>query len=618
MANDNNEAATEATEATPFDSNKAITACHGITASIVAAQEALGEAIEGRFQYKQRQRILAAGLSAANTALRSTVEFPRGMVSASGVASQPAAPEGDVVLRDELEALMEHRIALGVDRALGELRGQSGELRDLVDQAVNAKSGQLEAKLVSIVQETLTESLRTLEESLEDRMREIAAAATTAAAERERVNKALDEARKAAEQGIKAAGGDQILEQIEDVRDIRIDVGDFNVGDIEERSATDTSTDNEAVEGDEVEAAEGEVEAAEEEVEAAEGEVEAAEEEVVEAAEEEVVEAAEEEVVEAAEEEVIEAAEEEVIEAAEEEVVEAAEEEVVEAAEEEVIEAAEEEVVEAAEEEVIEAAEEEVIEAAEEEIVVADDGEDIGIDVDGLDSVEMEEIEVDLSAGAELDAVQTGEGEPLFIAEDEAEQSAEIVDAGGDEPIEVEAGEADEPIDEEIPAGEEADEEAINRYLELASKLRGRKNFPAAMELYIKVLELDAQNFEAHVGLGAVHLQTPDYDAAQEEFATALEIDPDSPAGYLGMGEVHFLKKEYAKAIKQYGKCLDLDADLAQAYCNRGLSYYYQKNHKKAFLDLQKAYRLDPEIPNIKKYLQMVMKVIKKQEDKKS
>ena len=578
MANDNNEAATEATEATPFDSNKAITACHGITASIVAAQEALGEAIEGRFQYKQRQRILAAGLSAANTALRSTVEFPRGMVSASGVASQPAAPEGDVVLRDELEALMEHRIALGVDRALGELRGQSGELRDLVDQAVNAKSGQLEAKLVSIVQETLTESLRTLEESLEDRMREIAAAATTAAAERERVNKALDEARKAAEQGIKAAGGDQILEQIEDVRDIRIDVGDFNVGDIEERSATDTSTDNEAVEGDEVEAAEGEVEAAEEEVEAAEGEVEAAEEEVVEAAEEEVVEAAEEEV----------------------------------------IEAAEEEVVEAAEEEVIEAAEEEVIEAAEEEIVVADDGEDIGIDVDGLDSVEMEEIEVDLSAGAELDAVQTGEGEPLFIAEDEAEQSAEIVDAGGDEPIEVEAGEADEPIDEEIPAGEEADEEAINRYLELASKLRGRKNFPAAMELYIKVLELDAQNFEAHVGLGAVHLQTPDYDAAQEEFATALEIDPDSPAGYLGMGEVHFLKKEYAKAIKQYGKCLDLDADLAQAYCNRGLSYYYQKNHKKAFLDLQKAYRLDPEIPNIKKYLQMVMKVIKKQEDKKS
>ena len=601
MANDNTEGATEATEATPFDSNKAITACHGITASIVAAQEALGEAIEGRFQYKQRQRILVAGLSAANTALRTTVEYPRSMMGASGVAPQAAAPDGDVVLRDELEALMEHRIALGVDRALGELRGQSGELRDLVDQAVNAKSGQLEARLVSIVQETLTESLKTLEESLEDRMREIAAAATTAAAERERVNKALDEARKAAEKGIKAAGGDQILEQIEDVRDIRIDVGDFNVGDIEERSAAEAS----AADEPDDEAAEG-------------AEVEAGEEEVVEADEEEVIEADEEEVIEAAEDEVVEAAEEEVVEAAEEEVVEADEEEVVEAAEEEVVEADEEEVVEAAEEEVIEADEEEVVEAGDEEIVVAE-GDDIGIDVDEIDvdSVEMEEIEVDLSGGADLDAVQTGDGEPLFIAEDEAEQSAEIVEMGGDEPIEVEAGEADEAIEDEAPVGEEADEEATNRYLELASKLRGRKNFPAAMELYIKVLELDANNFEAHVGLGAVHLQTPDYDAAQEEFATALEFDPESPAGYLGMGEVHFLKKEYGKAIKQYGKCLDLDADLAQAYCNRGLSYYYQKNHKKAFLDLQKAYRLDPEIPNIKKYLQMVMKVIKKQEDKK-
>ena len=585
MANDNNEGATEATEATPFDSNKAITACHGITASIVAAQEALADAIEGRFEFKQRQRILVAGLSAANTALRSTVEFPRGMATSGGFVPQTSEPDGDVVRRDELEALMEHRIALGVDRALGNLRGQSGELRDLVDQAVNAKSGQLEARLVSIVQETLTESLVTLEESLEDRMREIAAAATTAAAERERVNKALDEARKAAEQGIKAAGGDKILEQIEDVRDIRIDVGDFNVGDIEERSAAEAGAadepNDEAIEGAEVEAGE-------------------------------------EEIAEAPEEEVVEAAEEEAVEAAEEEAVEAAEEEVVEAAEEEVVEAAEEEIVEAAEEEVVEAAEEEVVEAGDEDIVVAE-GDDIGIDVDDIDvdSIEMEEIEVDLSGGADLDAVQTGDGEPLFIAEEEAEQSAEIVEAGGDEPIEVEAGEADEPIEGDAPAGEEADEEAINRYLELASKLRGRKNFPAAMELYIKVLELDANNFEAHVGLGAVHLQTPDYDAAQEEFATALDIDPESPAGYLGMGEVHFLKKEYGKAIKQYGKCLDLDADLAQAYCNRGLSYYYQKNHKKAFLDLQKAYRLDPEIPNIKKYLQMVMKVIKKQEDKK-
>ena len=517
MAKQKSEGATDVSAAA-FDSNKAMAACHGILASIVAAQEELGDAIHGRFQFKQRQRILAAGLSAAGQAAQASVGIPRGFGTAPGVVASGLAPAGDAMRREEIEALIEHRIQLGVDKALGEIRGQSGELREIVDQAVNAKAGQLEARLVSIVQETLTDSLKTLEESLEDRMREIAAAATTAAAERERVNKALDEARKAAEQGLRAASGDEILEQIEDVRDIRIDVGDYNVGDIEERGAgasedVDASVDEAA--------AEEEIEAGEEEVEAGEEEVEADE---------------------------------------------------------------------------------------------APEEEDFGIEVNEIDiqSSEMEEIEVDMSGEADLDVVQTGDGEPLIIADDVADQDAEVVEAVGSDPIEIEAGDGEGDAE-----GAEADPEAVNRYLELASKLRGRKNFPAAMELYIKVLELEADNFEAHVGLGAVHLQAPDFDAASEEFATALDIDPDSPAGYLGMGEVHFLKKEYSKAIKQYAKCLELDSELAQAHCNRGLSYFYQKNHKKAFLDLQKAYRFDPEIPNIKKYLQMVMKVIKKQESKK-
>ena len=543
MAKQKNEDATDVSVAA-FDSNKAMAACHGILASIVAAQEELGDAIHGRFQFKQRQRILAAGLTAAGRASHASMDIPRGFGAAPGVIASGMAPASDAMRREEIEALIEHRIQLGVDKALGEIRGQSGELREIVDQAVNAKAGQLEARLVSIVQETLTDSLKTLEESLEDRMREIAAAATTAAAERERVNKALDEARKAAEQGLKAASGDEILEQIEDVRDIRIDVGDYNVGDIEERGAgaseaVDASLDEAAAE-EEVEAGEEEVEAGEEEVEAGEEEIEAGEEEI-----------------------------------------------------------------EAGEEEV-EAAEEEI--AAEE----APEGEDFGIEVDenDLQSSELEEIEVDMSGEADLDIVQTGDGEPLVIADDEADQDAEVVEDAGRDPIEIETGDGE-------TEGVEGDPEAVNRYLELASKLRVRKNFPAAMELYIKVLELEADNFEAHVGLGAVHLQAPDFDAASEEFATALDIDPNSPAGYLGMGEVHFLKKEYSKAIKQYAKCLKLDSELAQAYCNRGLSYFYQKNHKKAFLDLQKAYRLDPEIPNIKKRLQMVMKVIKKQESKK-
>lgn len=155
------------------------------------------------------------------------------------------------------------------------------------------------------------------------------------------------------------------------------------------------------------------------------------------------------------------------------------------------------------------------------------------------------------------------------------------------------------------------DHEAIERYLELAAKIRDRKNYTAAVELYDKVLELDEANVEAHIGLGAVHLQTPNYDAAALEFGRALKIDPDSPAGYLGMGEVHLLRKDYAAAIKQYNRCIALDDELGMAYRNRGLCFLYRRNHKRAFLDLQKAYRLEPEIPHIKEHLQEVMRALR-------
>jgi hypothetical protein len=38
------------------------------------------------------------------------------------------------------------------------------------------------------------------------------------------------------------------------------------------------------------------------------------------------------------------------------------------------------------------------------------------------------------------------------------------------------------------------------------------------------------------------------------------------------------------------------------------MSHYYRKNYKQALQDLDRAFSLDPEIPNIRKYMQMVSK----------
>ena len=131
------------------------------------------------------------------------------------------------------------------------------------------------------------------------------------------------------------------------------------------------------------------------------------------------------------------------------------------------------------------------------------------------------------------------------------------------------------------------------------------------MELYAKVLDLDADNYEARIGRGVLHLESKDFKAALAEFQAAESIDPARPAGALGTAEVYFQDKKFKKAIREYTKCLKLNDQLAQAYCNRGLSYYYEKNYKKAFLDLMRAYDIDPELPNIKKYLKLVRNKVK-------
>ncbi len=441
-----------------IDSSKAIAACQGILASVRTSTEELNEAIKGRFSFGARQRILAAGMAAGSR----TVELPweaqrQSMLRGGGVAVSAAAPAGgDGVRREEIETLIDHKVGLAVDKALAEFSGQSGVLRDAIDTAVGTMAASLETKLMGIMRENLTEALATLEQSLDDRMRDVASGAAADMAERDRIDKALEEQRKQAEKGLRSAGGDELLDQIEDVRNVDLDVASFDVGDIEE----------------------------------------------------------------------------------------------------------------------VGTAESDIVDDLPEESMA-----------DGDDDDEGEE-----------------------IAADEASPSAEYAMVQSSEPV---VGAEDEPA-EEAEEAEEDPEAAIERYLELAGKLRGRQNPQAAIELYEKVLEIDADHFEGHVGMGAARLLAEDHDGALESFDAAIEIDVTSPAGYLGKAEVLFTQKDYTAAIEQYDTCLQLDDAMAQAYCNRGLSYYYLKNYKKSFLDLQKAYKLDPEIPNIKKYLQMVMKVLKK------
>jgi tetratricopeptide (TPR) repeat protein len=248
---------------------------------------------------------------------------------------------------------------------------------------------------------------------------------------------------------------------------------------------------------------------------------------------------------------------------------------------------------------------------------------DLNLDVADIEEISLiqpiaqpQEVEIDL---ADDDAKSDGDSDASL------DEVADDDDAGletlGEGPEDIDVADADEEGGPEVEIALDDDDERVDgeggasiaKYLDLASQMRARKQYPPALELYSKVLELDRANYEALIGRGVLFLETKDYKRANDEFRAAEKVDPNRAAALLGLAEVHFHRKQFNKAISYYTQCLKLDDRLAQAYCNRGLSHYYMKNYKQAFVELHRAYDIDPELANIRKFLKLVKNKLQKE-----
>ena len=135
-----------------------------------------------------------------------------------------------------------------------------------------------------------------------------------------------------------------------------------------------------------------------------------------------------------------------------------------------------------------------------------------------------------------------------------------------------------------------------------------RGDYSAAIRLYSDVVDLRHDRADIYIGRGRAHLELGDYSSAMSDFQRAEDLQPRWPESHVAMGDLYFARKEYRRAIEFYDQAVELDGSHAMARCRRGISHYYRKNYRQAFQDLQRAYSLDPEIPNIRKYVQMAVK----------
>jgi tetratricopeptide (TPR) repeat protein len=103
------------------------------------------------------------------------------------------------------------------------------------------------------------------------------------------------------------------------------------------------------------------------------------------------------------------------------------------------------------------------------------------------------------------------------------------------------------------------------------------------------MLSKDANDPNAHVGLGLVLADQGSHQAAVEEFKTALRLGPQVSGVYYELGRSYAQLKMYDDAIAAYIKQRDHDGDdaevesaLAEAYQAKGMTQQAQQAAAKA------------------------------------
>lgn len=105
-------------------------------------------------------------------------------------------------------------------------------------------------------------------------------------------------------------------------------------------------------------------------------------------------------------------------------------------------------------------------------------------------------------------------------------------------------------------------------YVNYAVEMHTNGNAQAALENYLKALELDPDRLTALANVGVLYTQTGKFDTATEYFEKALSVDPDYVDALNGMGVVAMNKGEFVKAQEYFERVLVLEPDRQSAINN--------------------------------------------------
>ena len=118
-----------------------------------------------------------------------------------------------------------------------------------------------------------------------------------------------------------------------------------------------------------------------------------------------------------------------------------------------------------------------------------------------------------------------------------------------------------------------------------------------AIEVYLKVVELEPAHAAAHINLGTLYYHRQDFASAEKHYRRAVETDPRYALAHFDLGNVLDETGRIQEAIEAYRTAIQLAPTYADAHYNLALAYERLKQPRRALPHWKTYLRLDRQGP---------------------
>jgi tetratricopeptide (TPR) repeat protein len=156
---------------------------------------------------------------------------------------------------------------------------------------------------------------------------------------------------------------------------------------------------------------------------------------------------------------------------------------------------------------------------------------------------------------------------------------------------------------------------AISNAVALAIQEQKLGHFPAALDIYSRILTKVPADAAVHHNRGVILQELKRYEEALVSFDKAIALKPDLAEAHNNRGAVLHKMKRYADALASYDKAIMLKPDYVNTHYNRGFSLKQLKRCNDALASYDKTIALRPDHAEAYSNRGIVLHDLKRYED---